>query len=224
MEIQRDDRVATPRDPGPGAIVMQLLRCRCGRLQGRVSPVRPVNHVICYCRDCQAFAHFLGRADEILDPLGGTEVVQTLPANVAFTGGLAELACMRLGPKGLLRWYARCCRTGIGATLPNPRISFVGLVTDCLPVADPADPANGLDGVFGPVTLRANVKRARARVPGPHGSLAAAAARLAWMVVRARADGRHRRTPFFDPASRAPVVTPRVLSRAERSAITHADG
>jgi hypothetical protein len=203
--------------------MMQPLRCRCGRLRGRVEPVRPVNHAICYCKDCQAFAHFLGRADEILDPLGGTEVVQTLPSNVALTEGRSELACMRLGPKGLLRWYSRCCHTAIGNTLADPRVSFVGLVSDCLPVADPADRDDGLDAVFGPVRLRANVKSARSRVAGPNGSFAAAAVRLALMIIRARFDGRYRRTPFFDPVSRSPLVTPRVLSRSERAAITHAD-
>ncbi len=203
---------------------MQALRCRCGRLQGQVSPTHPATRAVCYCRDCQAFAHFLGRADAILDPLGGTDVVQTLPANITLVEGQSELACMRLGPKGLMRWYARCCQTAVGNTLASPQLSFISLVADCLPSADPSAGAGGLDRVFGPVTLRANVDSARARVPGPHGSIPVAIARLAWMIGRARLDGRWRRTPFFDPKSGMPVVAPRVLSRAERSAITHSDG
>jgi hypothetical protein len=41
------------------------LRCRCGRVRGVASDVSRSTgfRFICYCKDCQAFAHFLGRAD-----------------------------------------------------------------------------------------------------------------------------------------------------------------
>ena len=41
------------------------LHCRCGEVVGRVENAAPqkVNRVVCYCDDCQAFAHQLGRAD-----------------------------------------------------------------------------------------------------------------------------------------------------------------
>lgn len=44
------------------------LRCSCGALRGVLRGMSPArgNRVVCYCRDCQAFAHFLDR-DEILD-------------------------------------------------------------------------------------------------------------------------------------------------------------
>src|SRR5439155_1113896 len=40
------------------------LRCRCGEVVGRVENASPqkVNRVVCYCDDCQAFAHQLCRA------------------------------------------------------------------------------------------------------------------------------------------------------------------
>ena len=84
------------------------LQCTCGTLKGYVSHPERVNRAVCYCTDCQAFAHFLGLAHVILDAKGGTDVIQTVPANVTFTEGQHVLACMRLSPKGLLRWYARC--------------------------------------------------------------------------------------------------------------------
>ena len=34
-----------------------------------------VNRVVCYCDDCQAFLHYLKRAD-LLDAHGGTDIVQ----------------------------------------------------------------------------------------------------------------------------------------------------
>jgi Family of unknown function (DUF6151) len=47
------------------------LQCRCGTLKGYVAHPERVNRVVCYCRDCQAFAHFLGGANDILDAQGG---------------------------------------------------------------------------------------------------------------------------------------------------------
>ena len=64
------------------------LRCRCGTVRGVARDVAPstVNHCFCYCDDCQAFAHFLGRADDVLDAYGGTEITQMSQANVGFHG------------------------------------------------------------------------------------------------------------------------------------------
>lgn len=123
------------------------LQCTCGTLKGTVSELRRVNRV----KDCQAFAHFLGRTPDILDAKGGTDVIQTLPANVTLTAGQDVLACMRLSEKGLLRWYTKCCNTPIGNTLVDYKISFIGLIHTCV------DSSNrSLDESFGPL-LPANV-------------------------------------------------------------------
>jgi len=211
---RRQGRRTTRHDSG-----RQVLSCRCGRLRGRVEPVRPSNHLVCYCRDCQAFAHFLGRADDILDERGGTTVVQTVPAHVVFTDGLAELACMRLSPRGLLRWYARCCRTAIGCTPVNPKVSLISLISDCLP--GERGFGQGLESSFGPIRLRHAIRDAREPVPGPHGALLPVVLKMMAIIARGRVGGRWRQTPFFDASARAPVASPRVLSRGERSAIMH---
>jgi hypothetical protein len=41
------------------------LSCSCGEVRGLVTGVSPntVNRVVCYCDDCQAFLHHLGRAE-----------------------------------------------------------------------------------------------------------------------------------------------------------------
>ena len=46
-------------------------RCRCGRIRGIASDVSPSTgfRFVCYCKDCQACARFLERAD-VLDPAG----------------------------------------------------------------------------------------------------------------------------------------------------------
>ena len=97
------------------------LECRCGTVRGLVENGRRANPIVCYCQDCKAFAHFLGRADEILDERGGSEVVQTLPQYVTFTQGAERLTCIRLSQSGPLRWYATCCNAPIGNTAASRR-------------------------------------------------------------------------------------------------------
>ncbi|WP_439409915.1 DUF6151 family protein [Bradyrhizobium sp. DASA03076] len=104
------------------------LRCRCGDVRAVVTDVSPrtVNRVICYCDDCQAFAHQLGRAD-LLNRKGGSDIVQVAPSTLSFVQGQDRIAGVRLSPKGLYRWYASCCNTPVGNTV-SPTIPFVGII------------------------------------------------------------------------------------------------
>jgi hypothetical protein len=187
------------------------LQCRCGKLKGYVSQPERVNRALCYCRDCQAFAHFLGRADDILDSQGGTDVIQTLPARVTFTQGQEALACMRLSENGLIRWYTACCNTPIGNTLPNFQMSFIGLVHSCL-----ESTGGVLDRSFGPVRMRINTKSAKGEVKSNSGRATWGILRVLAMVARARIDGSYKRTALFSVDTRAPIVAPKVLNRSER--------
>jgi len=194
-----------------------LLKCRCGTLKGSVGQSARVNRCICYCRDCQAFAHFLGRADETLDAQGGTDIVQTLPATIAFTQGVDALACMRLTENGLLRWYSACCSTPIGNTLANYKISFIGLVHDCLNFA-----GGSMDHSFGPVRMWVHTKNATAKMPSNSLAAVAGMARFAAMLARARIDGSYKRTPFFNSEKGTPVATPKVLTQSELQRVMNA--
>ena len=193
------------------------LQCRCGTLKGYVVHSANVNRCVCYCRDCQAFAHFLGNPGEILDAQGGTDVIQTRPANVTFTQGRETLACMRLTEKGLLRWYAACCNTPIGNTVSNRRLSFVGLVHSCL-----EGTGASLDASFGPVRARVNTKSAKGEVGSSSAGMMSAILPFIAIVVRPLVDGSYKRTPFFSADTGAPVVTPKVLSRSERETLMSA--
>src|SRR5262245_23842907 len=162
------------------------LRCRCGRVKGVIADGADANHALCYCKDCQAFAHFLGCAKEVLDERGGSDIVQVLPKSITFTQGTDALACMRLTPKGLMRWYASCCNTPIGNTLATPKLSFIGLVHDCLESPD----------AFGPVLAYVYTKRAKGE-PKPKDT--GMTAMLGWFfrtVLKARFNGDYKRTPF----------------------------
>jgi hypothetical protein len=187
------------------------LRCRCGRLRGTVSHPERVNRVICYCKDCQAFAHHLGRPDEILDENGGSDVIQTIPANLSFTAGVEQLACLRLSDKGLLRWYAACCNTPIGNTLADRRVSFIGLIHSCLD-----QDGVSIDTAFGPVRMWNSTPNAWRPVNPSKIAWIAGVLRFIKMVAGARVDGRFRRSPLFSSDTGVPIVIPKVLSAAER--------
>lgn len=185
------------------------LRCRCGAVQGTVREVSPSTccNVVCYCRDCLTFARYLGEAG-IVDAHGGTPIVQFAPSQVEITTGFDRLRSLRLSPKGLLRWYTDCCRTPIG-NMVSAKVPFVGMPRVCLPSATAADvgPAVGVN--------------ARSRVGGvPEGAHAGAPVGLLLRISRLMFGwwirGKGRPSPFFDPGTGAPKVTPHVLSLDER--------
>ena len=187
------------------------IRCRCGKLQGLLSHPERGTRAVCYCRDCQAFAHFLGPDLEILDPLGGTEVIATVPGLVSFTAGTEQLACMTLTEQGILRWYAGCCRTPIGNTPRNRKFSYVGLIHSCL-----RSSGSAFDDSFGAVRMRVNRQSASGSPPSaPVAGFIAAVLRYLGRLAWLRVSGKYRENPFFDAATGRPRVQPRTLSRAE---------
>ena len=189
--------------------------CSCGTLRGVARGLTPElgTRGICYCDDCQSFAHFLGRADEILDEHAGTDIFQISPARIELTAGTEQLACISLTPR-LVRWYADCCGTPIGNTLPVYQLPFVGLIHSCIQFAK----GQSADAVLGPIRWRVHGRYAK----GDRGQLDAydrASLSLIWrfarMVLAARLRGDHKRSPFFDPRTGEPTVTPRMLNDHE---------
>jgi len=191
------------------------LSCRCGGVRVLVTSVSPytVNRVVCYCDDCQAFLYHLGRA-ELLDTQGGTDIIQIAPSSLSFVQGEERIVGLRLGPKGLYRWYTSCCRTPVGNTV-GPTIPFVGVVAHAF-----ESETQKVDNLFGPPIGRIYGKYAVGSAP--EGST-----RLnPWLMVRAigmvlgwRVRGRTWPHPFFErtpPAPKFPVTT---LSPAERDAL-----
>ena len=193
------------------------LRCRCGTLKGYVSHPEKVSRGVCYCKDCQAFAHFLGTPGDILDEMGGTDVVATLPKYVTITQGVGALACMSLTETGMLRWYASCCNTPIGNTPRDFKVSHVGLIHTCLEY-----PPRTLEGSFGPVRMRVNTKHAKGKPKSMPISTIASVLRFMSSLIRARLDGSYKNTPFFDPDRGTPFVPPKVLTGSERERVMNA--
>ena len=193
------------------------LQCTCSKVKGFVADPRSANRVVCYCRDCQAFAHFLGHANDVLDERGGSDIIQILPKNLTFTQGFDALACIRLTEKGLVRWYASCCNTPIGNTLATPAISFIGLVHNCLEHGGMT-----LDEAVGPVRAWMNTKGAKGDPKPKTVGQGAVGYWFVSKVLKARINGDYKRTPLFRPDTGTPIVTPRVLSSGEHASVMKA--
>ncbi len=181
--------------------------CDCGQVSGQLSAqaVQAGTRLECYCQDCRAAQIALGQPDPAP---GAVQIFHTLPDGLEFDSGQDQLAVIRLSPKGLMRWYAACCNTPLFATLPNPKIPFLGLSANCL--EHPED--------LGKV-------QARGFVPQPGGGTRMQGAlTMVWGIatrgLSARMSGAWRNTPFYDPDTGAPVVEPQVLDRAARRALT----
>jgi hypothetical protein len=193
------------------------LGCRCGQVRGllRGASPRTVNRVVCYCDDCQAFLHHLGRAD-LLDDHGGTDIVQVAPAALAIDEGADHVAGVRLTPKGLYRWFASCCKTPLGNTL-RPSVPFVGLPLEAF---RGAPDAARRDEAFGPPRGAIMGKYAVGGAPPGSTSIAPRLlAHTARCILGWKLTGRAWPHPFFDRSTGEPKRAPATLSRAERDAL-----
>jgi hypothetical protein len=186
------------------------VRCRCGMLRGKALAVSTEtgSRVICYCRDCQAFARFLGTPG-ILDAQGGSDVFQLTHSQLRIDTGSDKLACVRLSERGLLRFYAGCCRTPIGNTVARARAPLFVIVR---PFMQPGE-GRTLDQVLGPVSLHLQTKGATSPVPPDPSAPSAfrAGAHLAVNIVKGVLLGKHKPSVFFD-ADGKQLLTPEILS------------
>jgi hypothetical protein len=191
------------------------LRCRCGEVRGVVAGPSPhtVNRVVCYCDDCQAFAHQLGRAD-LLNAQGGTDIVQVAPASLKFLQGQNHIVGVRLTPKGLYRWHTTCCRTPVGNTL-GPAVPFVGIVVQAF-----QNQAQRPDDIFGKPIGAILGKYAIGDPPaGSTGINLSLLVRAIARVLGWRLRGRTWPHPFFKRDAREPIYPATVLSHEAREAL-----
>lgn len=186
------------------------LRCQCGLVRGLARDVAPSNgnRVICYCDDCQAFPIALGRADDVLDEHGGTEIFQMVQARFEITSGIEHVQCLQLGPARLFRWYADCCNTPIGNTLTSAQVPLIGLIEAFM---DQPEDGRSRDELLGPVQARVFGRFARDGVlpPGAHESapLGVTLRMVGWLLAE-RLRGHNAPSPLFDRDG-APIATPR---------------
>ena len=192
------------------------LRCRCGHVSGIALDVAPASslRLVCYCRYCRAFAHFLDRPD-VLDSAGGTDILQMPPGRVKIVTGADAVRCMKLSGR-VFRWYTECCRTPIGNT-GSPRIPLVGLI-HCFISGDSAD----LNDAVGAPRYRVYSESATGPLPPdapPQPSNATIVLRVASLLLGWWMRGLGRPNPLFDAKTGAPLSEPRLLTPEERAAL-----
>lgn len=168
-------------------------------------------HIICYCKDCRAFVRHLGKGDALLDH-GGAPVFHTRPDRLRLVAGGEHIKCLRLGPRGALRWYAECCSSPLAASNWRPKLPFVSM--SALAAKD--------KNALGPVVAHAFADQAldsqnTGTPPKTYGT-----ARIIWRVARrailGRLLGKAGKNPFF--VGGKPISAPHVLTREERAAAT----
>lgn len=184
---------------------MHAIQCKCGMLRGQLEGTGVHNRLICYCGDCRAFAHFLGKAAEVLDEQGGTEIVQVAQPRLRFSQGIDKLAAMRLSEKGMIRWYASCCNSPIGNIMADQKMSFIGLIHVALD-------RNRMDQDFGTKIALLNTDTALGETKPKQRGLLGVIARFIWIVVTMRFSGRYKNSQLFN-AKGEPRVVPLVLTR-----------
>ncbi len=187
---------------------MHKIQCECGALSGHIEGEGSSNRVSCYCGDCQAFARYLGRANDILDAQGGTEIVQLAQHRVVFSHGKQHLAAMQLSENGLLRWFTTCCNSPIGNTVNNSKFSFIGLFSASLE-------RSRIDQDFGTAIAIVNADSALDEPKPQQRGVATMVLRVFKIVVTSLVTGKYRDSEFFK-RSGEPAVSQIVLTAAER--------
>lgn len=177
--------------------------CNCGALAGHISAEGQKSglRLLCHCADCRAGELYHQQPD----PVDGVDLFQLAPHQITITQGAEHLRLLRLGPKGLFRWYAGCCNTPVANTLAKPKLSFAGMRSDLF------DDKSAL----GKVQAEAHIPQAGK--PPRHKGMIRMVYGLFSRMITARLSGLWRQTPFFDADSGAPVAEPKVLSKEERA-------
>ena len=207
----------TPEGPIEAKPTDLPIRCLCGALRGtlRDASSESGNRCVCYCDDCQSFAYFLERADEVLDENGGTDIFQTSSGQLEFDQGLENLTCVRLTDSGMFRWYADCCNTAIGNTPWTSRVPFVGLIHSCV---DHAAEGRSRDQAVGPIRMRGFARFAkgdRSKLEAHEAAPLAMGPRVTEILKEALERGDQNRSPFFKANTDEPCVSPRILTAVE---------
>jgi hypothetical protein len=191
------------------------LECICGAVAGVVRDVTRANanRLSCMCDDCQVYAHYLGRADRMLDSHGGTDLSYATQARVSILKGREQLQTVRLSTTGILRVYAGCCRTPV-AHVPSPKIAFVGIPHLFM---DHGPSPRSRDEILGPLVHRLQGRYCQGELPegarlGTPLSLAVRGlSRMFWDSVR----GQQSPSPFHESVGHRPVAIPTVLGPTE---------
>ncbi len=188
--------------------------CDCGKFKATLNDVTAAtgSHVVCYCKDCQAFAATLDRINEVLDDNGGTPIFQTSPFRLKIREGGEHLTALRLTGGPLLRWYTSCCHQPIGNTLNSTKLPFIGLIALGQMADDPEAARNALGPSRGGIYTECSWRPFQGKRAFMPGLLVAMMKR----VLGTKLAGKSLETPLFNEAGE-PIVDARRVSKTERA-------
>jgi len=189
------------------------LACDCGKVQGNTQfmTAKSGNRLTCCCSDCQSFALYLeglgrGNAEPILDQFSGTDIFQMPISKLKIEQGLEDIACVRLTPKGMYRWYSSCCNTPIGNTMAA-NMPFIGVVHNFM-----QHQTSRVDEI-GKNRAYVQTHEMKAQIPSAlKGSSSKAISRSIYKLICWKILGLNKPSPFFNLDGSA-IVTPIILNK-----------
>jgi hypothetical protein len=184
------------------------LKCACGAVKGKTSAVssRIGTRITCCCDDCQAFSQFLGQEGNVLDQYGGTDIFQIPVSYLTISKGKSEIACVRLSPKGMHRWYAKCCNTPIGNTF-GAGGPFIGVIHSFMDKSEMSEVDLGKS--------RGHILTKFAKTPVPEnlkGSSLSINFRVVAKILSWKLKGLNKPSEFFNN-NREPICQPQILDK-----------
>lgn len=193
------------------------VECDCGQVKGSVNPKNLKGYrAVCLCDDCQAYAHYLNRADT-LDINGGTDIIPATPSSYKFTSGFEKLNCVRLSDKGMYRWYAECCKTPMGNAMVSPSMPYIGIPAH---IFEKHNSKEMIETTFGPITERMQAQFAIGPLPKLAKKTVSAGFmfRVIKFILVAKIKGKGHPSPFFSDKG-VPLKSAKILSPSERDAL-----
>lgn len=188
------------------------LKCECGKVQGIGRNVDPSsgNRLACMCDTCQAYAHYLGKAGQILDQYGGTDIFQMTPSQLTISEGIENLGCLKITAEGVLRWYARCCNTPVANTVSSPKVPFVGVPHTFM---DHEGHGRTRDQDLGPLLARTMGEYGIGELPADahRGIPLNIILRSLRLLLLAWLKGQSTPSPFFDAKTGEPILEPELV-------------
>ena len=186
--------------------------CQCGEVTGHIEGVSPVegDYVVCHCTDCQDLTRYLGQADAVLDPYGGSHLYQSRCARVKLAKGKNALCTLHLTEQATMRWYTVCCKTPLFNTYANGKLPYV---TTQLAACDRKEVDRLLGKPLGHLFTES------APVDAHHLPSLSFAKLMRRFFVRMAKDllaGDRRKSALFDPSTLQPIAPPHRLTAMER--------
>lgn len=195
-----------------GSATSVPMQCSCGAFKARLKRPRSTLRVVCYCRDCQSYSHYLTTyAPQALDRQGGTEVIAVAPEHLKLEQGVEQLRCMSLSARGTYRWYTHCCGSAVAVIPRQARLAHVSIAASAL-----RDAGVDVEAAFGPLQVVANRSSAHGKaLPKPaRQSLFMLAYGMGLLFQRL--SGRWRNNALLQQGIWQPIVPVHVIESTQR--------